>query len=744
MSKAKKVKTEEKAPFEPRGYDDTFDMTPEDLDHLASQIKKDLAEAEQDKSEWLIERTQDINAYFGIKKASDWPFKGAAKISSKIHQVMVDTTAGNLVSSAIAPENIVGVKTNKSKSIENAKYVEDFHNQLARFEYHFPDLIDRAWHNALIESYVVLKPVYQWDVLETNHTITRWIKAGYKTEGLKYDSATDTVLSPDGQIIPSLDINRIPEDPKDLKALGMQECSIDITTENAKEGIKVFSISGADIFLPVSAPGETPYEKYQRSPFVIHHEYKTLQEMKSLQEQGKIKNFALLGSSLAATIFAEELKHIKQRQAGQLDIQKHERYLTRNLWWYGKYEYKGRLRELVVYMNAETSTVLKVQINQFGIRPFFPQVPFPIEGTTGGESLPKRIRSLVTELELVMNTLINMGLIKAYPPKFFDPSSGFDPKTIGPIGPNAYVPVRDPSRNVFMPPQPEDPRVLMEMAKFLMDLIERASANSDAVQGQTTGVANTTAFEVQQSLVRAGVRFDIIYRRLKTQLEPMFDYINLLVLRFMPLEKETQIMGDQAVIQTQDGSQVSRLQTIHQQEGSHGLTLTGNSITSEQVEAQKAEKLFQMFGQDPYLSYKPESAYYLRFNLVKHYNPVMMDKLLATPEEVASLLRDRQHVQNEQEQQALLDAKQQNTEAQKMQMDMQMKQASAQLDAHVKSQSAQLDAQAKMQEMQLKEKEHGQKMKQLEEAHRLKLELMKQDSDAKAKAAAKQPNNSKS
>ncbi len=736
----KKVKTEEKAEFVPRGYEDTFDMTPNDLEALSAQIRSDLSAAEQDKSEWLDERISDINAYFGIKKATDWPFKGAAKISSKIHQVMVDTTAGNLVASAVAPDNIIDVKTNKSQSIEGAKYVQDFHNNLARFEYHFPDLIDRAWHTALIESYVVLKPVYQYEVLETNQTITRWIKSGYSTEGLKYDSATDTVLSADGQVIPSLDSNRIPEDPKDLKALGMQECTIDITTEESKEGIKVFSITGADIFLPVSSPGETPYEKYQRAPFVIHHEYKTIQEMKVLQEQGKIKNFELLGTTMAQTIFAEELRDIKQQQAGQLDIQKHERYLVRNLWWYGKYEYKGRLRELVVYMNAETGVVLKVKINQFGVRPFFPQIPFPIEGTTGGESLPKRIRSLVTELELVMNTLINMGLIKAYPPKFFDPSSGFDPKTLGAIGPNAYVPVRDPSRNVFMPPQPEDPRVLMDMAKFLMDLIERASANSDAVQGQTSGVANTTAFEVQQALVRSGVRFDIIYRRLKYQLEPMFDYINMLILRFMPLEKEVQMMGEQGVVQTKDGSQISKLQAIHQQEGKYGLTLTGNSITSEQIEAQKAEKLFAMFGQDPYLSYKPESAYYLRFNLVKHYNPVMMDKLLATPQEVAQLLRDRQTVQNEQEQKALQDAQGSNAEAQKMQAELQMKAQEQQMNLQAKNQASQIDAQAKMQDMKLKEKEHEQKMRQLEEAHRLKLELMKEESNAKAQEAAKRPN----
>lgn len=746
-----KKKQQEKAQFVPKGYDDTFEMSANDLEKLSTQIQTDLLEAEEDKQEWMEERVKDVNAYFGIKKQTDWPFKGAAKISSKMHQVMVDTTAGNLVSSAIAPENIIDVKTSKSQSIENAKYIGDFHNQLARFEYHFPELVDRAWHTALMESYVVLKPIYQWEVLETSHTVKRWLTGEYKSDDIKYDSSTDTVFGPNGEVIPSLDIDRMPEDPEELKALGMHECVIEVTKEHSKEGIRVLSINGADIFVPISVPGETPYEKYQRSPYVIHQEYKTIQEMKLLQEQKKIKNFDLLSASLSDNILREELRDIKEEQAGHLDITENERHLTRNLWWYGKFEYNGKLRELVVYMNAETGVILKVQVNQFGIRPFFPQIPFPIEGTTGGESLPKRIRSLVTELELVLNTLINMGLIKAYPPKFFDPNSGFDPKTLGAIGPNAYVPVRDPSKNVFMPPQPEDPRVLMEMAKFLMDLIERASANSDAVQGQTSGQANTTAYEVNQALVRAGVRFDIIYRRLKAQLEPMFDYINLLVLRFMPIAKEIQIMGEQAVIQTEDGNQVSRLQVIHQQEGAYGLTLTGNSITAEQMEAQKAEKLFMLMGQDPYLSYKPESPYYLRYNLIKHYNPVMMDKILAKPEEVQQLLRDRQQVQNEQEQAAVEEGKQQGPSAevqmqmQMMQAELQMKQAQLQMDMQKQQADLQLEAERKQTELRLKEEEHNQRMRQNEELHKQKLENMREESRAKAQAAAKaKPNNPKS
>ena len=727
MGLAKKKKQEDKAENTPKGYEDTFDLPENELEKLSSQIKTDLLEAEEDKQEWIQERIKDVNAYFGIKKQTDWPFKGAAKISSQMHRIMVDTMAANLVASANAPEDVLSVSTDKSQSIENAKYVADLHNYLAKSEYHFSDVIDRAWHNGLIDSFVVLKPVYQYDVMETVQTVKRWLPKGYKPEEIKYDSSTDTVIGPDGAVIPSLDIERLPEDPEELKALDMHECVIEVTKEHSNEGIRVLSVSGEHIFLPIASPGETPYEKYQRAPYVIEDDFKTVQEMQMLQEQGKIKNFELFTSTMEDNLFAQELRNVKEEQSGVFDLTNRDRHITRNVWWNGKFEYKGKLRELMVYMNYDTGVILKVKVNQFGIRPYFPQVPFPIDGTPFGESLPKKIRQLVTELELAMNTVINMGLIKAYPPKFFDPMGGLDPKTIGTFGPNSYIPVRDPSKNVFMPPQPEDPRILMEMIKLLMDLIERTTANSDAVQGQISPTANTTAFEVQQSLVRAGVRFDIIYKRLKGQLIPMFDYIQKLVLRFMPIEKEMQIMGQAAVVQDEQGKEYSRLQLIHKQEGVHGLTLTGNSITDEQTQLQKAKELFMMFGQDPYLSYKPESPYYLRFNLIKHFNPVMMDKILPKPEEVAQLLRDRQQVQNEQEQAAVEQGKQQgdpNTQAQAqmMQMELQLKAHEAELNTHTKEQ-----------DMRLKEKEHDQKLRQMEEAHNLKLELMRKESDAKAK-----------
>ncbi len=649
---AKKKKQEEAALEVPRGYDDTFEMTVPELEELSARIRADMLQYEQDKQAWLVDRVKDVNAYFGIKKQTDWPFKGAAKISSQLHRIMVDTLVANLHASATQPEVPIDVRPTNAQSIEATKFVSDLNNTVAVYEWKMSDVLDRSLHNGAIESFVVLKPCYELKTRELMLTVKRWLPQEYNADQITYDVETDTVVDLQGQVIPSLDLNRIPDDPEDLKKAGLHECTFEITKEQVlKEGIKVYSIGGSNIFLPIWSPGETPFEKYQKAPSVIHQEFPTLQSLEIDQLEGKIKNFDLLRSEIA-NMYADTLKDIKYTQAGSFPSGLVDSKVTENLWWYGSYKYKGKFRELIVLMNRTTGTILKVQINQFGVRPFFPIVLFPIDGTPFGESLPKKIRQLVSEMELAMNTVLNMGMIKAYPPKFYDPSGGFDPKTLGNFGPNSYIPVRDPSRNIYMPQMPEDPRILMEMIKLIMDLVERTTANSDAVQGQVSQTANTTAFEVQQALVRSGVRFDLIYKRLRSQLEPMFGYIHQLLVRFMPYEKEVRIMGEQALA---DG--FSRLYSIHKGrvQGQYDFTLRGNSITQEAAQLQKDQQMFAMFSQDPYISYKPESAYYLRYPLVQHFNSKLVEKILPKPEEVQELLRARQEVQNEQEALALAD-----------------------------------------------------------------------------------------
>lgn len=719
----KKVKVEQEAP-QPKGMLEKLGI--KDAEDLASQIARDFQEADQVKYSWIPERNEDVKNYFGVTAPAEWPFKGASRIKSQFQRIVVDVFAGNVIKSIYLPEKRIKAAATNSQSLENAKYVEDLHNFLADMEYDLHTVLDRALPTALIESFVVLHPVYEYKTNEVIVSVRRMVPADVDADSLTYDLDTDTVTTLDGQPVPSMDLSKNYLD-KDADLSSLQEVQFDVTKEECiKDGISVKTINGYRFYMSVSAPGETPYEKIQNAPFVIHECIYSIREFEQYRDSGYFED---VDPHLDNVYDPQRqlITYTKLKQAGFVkDMAQAETPYISVLKWSGKWKINGKWREVVVWKDKNGGAILRVEPNIFGIRPYFPVIPFPIDDTPYGESLCKIIRPLVKELDLLLRTITNIALMKSAPPKFFDPSSGFNPSTIGQFGPNSWIPAREPARNVLVPPSPEDPNVALQMVQLLINFIERITGITEVIQGQVSNRANTTATEVQHALVRSGVRFDQVYERIKDQLKPMFPYIHKLCLRYMPTLKEIQLMG----AASQNGT---RLTAIHkgQLEGQFNFELAGNSIVTEQNELQNALALYNTLGQHPYLSYKPESIYYVLFNIVKRLNPLAMDQILPTPDEVKTLERDRAQVQGEQEALAAEQANQSGAaQAQMMQMQLQMEAAMAQ-------QKAQEEAQAHELDLRIKEEEFNQKLRQQEELHRAKLEQIKELTNAKAKEAAK-------
>lgn len=725
MAKKKDKKIEVEVKAEPRaGMFEKIGV--KDMDALRARIMSDFDTAEEfSRQEWLPERNLDVKAYFGIKKASEWPFKGASKISSQFHRLCVDTIAANTLKSIDSAEKRIKADPTNAESLDNAKYVEDLQNHQANYEYDLHAVLDAALPNALIESFTVLHPCQEYRAVDVRYEICRWVPSETPTEALSYEPDTDTVVTQDGQPVQSIDYSTSDMTDEQLKAAGLKEVKFDVYKEEVvKDGVSVHRIGASRFFMAPFVPGDSPFEKVQRAPAVMQQLYYTIHEMKALEKKGYFENVG----AVAANLTNELLLQTKAEQTGYTLDAMVEKAVADVIKWNGPWEINGKEREVVVWFERHSHQLMRIEPNVFGIRPYFPLVPFPVDEHWMGESLCKILRPLVRELDLVMSMLINIGLMKAAPPKFYDPGSGFDPATVSNFGPNSWIPAREPGKNVLIPPQPEDPGVLLQMAQMIMSLIERITGVNEVVQGQISDRANTTATEVSQAMIRSGVRFDVLYDRIKTQMKPMFQYIHRLNLRYMPLSKEVQLMGPAGSI---DGQ--SRLKTIHkgQLAGQFNFYLAGNSVVTEQAELQKAVTLFNTLGQHPYISYKPESIYYMLFNIVKRLNPLAMDKILPKPEEVAQLSKDRQLVQQEQEQAASQEMAQAN-EAQ-----MQAQQQAMQMETQMKQAEMQLNMQAKQQEMQMKEQEHDQKLRQNEEAHQMKLKQMEEAAHAKAKEAAK-------
>jgi hypothetical protein len=723
MARKKKIiPVEIEAPV-PKGMLDKIGIT--DSDELMAQISKDFADSEQMKYTWIPERNKDVQSYFGVIKPSEWPFKGASQIKSQFQRIVVDTMAGNLVKSIFNPEHPIrpypaplGNKT-ADDALDNIKYVEELHNAIQNDEYHLHTMLDKAFPTALIESFCVLSPVYEYLVNDIIVDVTRYIPKDLDASTVTYDLDTDTVTTQDGQVIPAIAKEY---DADDDTTEGMQEVTFQVTKEECvKDGISLKVINGYRFYMPLTSPGETPYEKVQRAPYVIQQAFYTIREFEQYRDQGYFENVDPAMDDIYDPQ-RELITYTKYLQAGFVrDVTQTKLPLINCLKWSGKWKINGKWQELTVWKDKNTNNILRAEPNIFGVRPYFPVVPFPIDDTPYGESLCKIIRPLVQELDLLLRTITNIALMKSAPPKFYDPASGFNPSTVGQFGPNSWIPAREPARNVLIPPQPEDPGVAMEVIKLLINFIERITGVNEVTQGQISQRANTTATEVQQAMVRSGVRFDQVYERIKDQLKPMFQYIHKLTLRRMPEYKEVRLMG---------AENKGRLMMIHKKQlaGEFAFELAGNSIVTEQNELQNALALYNSVGQNPYLSYKPESIYYMLYNIVKRLNPIAMNKILPKPEEVQQLERDRQKTQQEQEQMAMQQKQQEDAQAN------QGEAAKAQMEVQSKQAQMQLDSQKQNHDIQMREVEMQQKLRHSDEAHRQK--IAQAEAMAKIQAAA--------
>lgn len=716
-----KVKDQE---IEPKGMLDKLGIS--DADELCAQIGRDFSDSEQVKYLWIPERNQDVKDYFGVLKASEWPFKGASQIKSNFQRIVIDTLTGNLLKSLFLPDKPIKVEPTNSDSREAARYVEDLTNFQAKKEFKLREVLDKAIPTSLIESFCVLHPVYEYLTSEQILKVKRWVSKDVPMD-LTYDFDTDTVSDSQGHMVNSIDMEK-GYDKEDFKSVSLREVNFEVEKETCtKDGITINVINGYRFYMPVATPGESPWEKVQRAPFVIHQCYYTVREFEGYKEQGYFDDVDPKMDDLYDPQ-RELISYSKFLQAGFIqDVVQVQTPYINTLKWSGKWKIDGKWRELTVWKDKNSRTILRAELNPFGVRPYIPIVPFPIDDTPYGESLCKIIRPLVQEINLLMRTITNIALMKAAPPKFYDPASGFNPSTVGQFGPNSWIPAREPSRNVLIPPSPEDPGVAFQMLQFIIGIVERITGVNEVIQGQISNRANTTATEVQNATLRAGVRFDTIYERLKNQLAPLFEVCYMLTLRYMPAQKEFTLMGS------------NKLVMLHKEwikNGKFNFILSGNSIIQQQNELQNAMALFNTVGQHPYISYKPESIYYLLYNIVKSLNPVFMDHILPTPEEVKTLEREQAKVQTQQEEKAVK-ASQGNGEAQaaaqQAQMEMQLK--ATELQMKIKAQEAQL---------RIDEEEHRMKLRHMEEEHKAKLEMQKELNDAKAKEASRpKPSNSR-
>src|SRR5258706_3357932 len=154
-----------------------------DPEALSAQIQRDFMNAEQTKWLWIPQRAEDLKNYYGVTPPAEWPFKGASRVKSQFQRIVVDTLSGNLIKSLFSPEKPIRVNPaplgqgSSNDTLQNLEYVENLHNSLQANEYNFKQVLDKAIPTSLIESYVVLHPVYEYETNMIILQVTKWLHA---------------------------------------------------------------------------------------------------------------------------------------------------------------------------------------------------------------------------------------------------------------------------------------------------------------------------------------------------------------------------------------------------------------------------------------------------------------------------------------------------------------------------------------------------------------------------------------
>ena len=168
--------------------------------------------------------------------------------------------------------------------------------------------------------------------------------------------------------------------------------------------------------------------------------------------------------------------------------------------------------DIIVWANIDSKRKLyRVVRNEQNVRPFFHSVLYPVPGRFYGVGVPKVLKQVQEQLNLVHNMRNDAGQIAIQPWAYYQPSSGFKPNEVK-VGPGKHIPVDDPNSVQVVKPM-QLPTHFFEEEKILVGYSERLTGVGDLVLGQGIQGAGT-ATGVRSILQQGSLRMDVIMLRI--------------------------------------------------------------------------------------------------------------------------------------------------------------------------------------------------------------------------------------
>ena len=553
-------------------------LTPAQNLELQKQIELQWQISNASRIKWMNDRQEGLQLYWGIRRPKDFPFRNAANVHVPMIRTIMDTLHANIMGSIdpVKPASIVPVGPH---DVPKAKKTEQLLNWQFSTQIDYTDLVDRAVHSALLYGMAPVKLRY---VIEREN--------GKKTyDGLKFE-----ILPPERFLTPP--------DAADADVNAMDYVIHEVAM--SKSDLKKRMLSGR---------------------------YKTLSE-EELDRTGE-------NITRHRRYFDDFFENIRSIYSGveSINITTPEKRYATVMEYYGAYDYNGDGIDepiMATYLKDRKQLLRVVKWNRR--RPFVIVEFSYILNRALGESVPEILKILNQELDTLHNLNIDALTLANVPYFFFDPVAGYNPDEIR-LAPGVGIPVNgSPSQAVYFPQMNTK---FNEMSRAEQDLIsygERMLGAGANVQG-VTQPKRITATEIQTIDRRSGIRFLLIFDRIRKSIRDIFKLALEYDKEYMPKELQVRITGldtDGPIFETIKRDDL---------DAEVDIVINGNSILDEQADQQEMSQVYQIGMQNPLIMNNPTAMYELTRDLFTKLGVKRIDAYLHKPKDEIPKVPDDEH-----------------------------------------------------------------------------------------------------
>lgn len=198
---------------------------------------------------------------------------------------------------------------------------------------------------------------------------------------------------------------------------------------------------------------------------------------------------------------------------------------------------KAKMERLIVTLDIDSGIIFRVIKGRCRIVHL---KPFLVRGRFWGRSPHSLVKPIQKHLDAITNQIVDAGTMANMPFGFYESTGTWNPQTYS-IAPAHFYPV-DRAGSVQFAPTPRVDNSFQIQAEKCWEWVERLFGLNENIQG-LQNEKQSTATEAIEVSKRAAVKFGAPFKRIVSQLKPLFYHIHELNQQFTPPEKTFRVLG---------------------------------------------------------------------------------------------------------------------------------------------------------------------------------------------------------